>query len=125
LSTAAFVASIVVGAALVLAGVSKLAAGDTWPSQARGLGAPDRLIPLLPWLEIVVGALLIAQVARPAMATIAIALLLAFTALLVVNLRQGRRPPCACFGAWSAKPIGAGHIARNLALIALAVIAAL
>ena len=125
MSTAAFVASIVVGAALVLAGASKLAARDTWPSQARGLGAPDLVIPLLPWLEIVVGALLIAQVARPVMATIAIALLLAFTALLVVNLRQGRRPPCACFGAWSAKPIGAGHIARNLALIALAVIAAL
>jgi hypothetical protein len=124
LSTAAFVASIVVGAALVLAGASKLAARDTWPSQARGLGAPDLVIPLLPWLEIVVGASLIAQVARPEMATIAIALLLAFTALLVVNLRQGRRPPCACFGAWSAKPIGAGHIARNLALIALAVIAA-
>jgi uncharacterized membrane protein YphA (DoxX/SURF4 family) len=124
LSTAAFVASIIVGAALVLAGASKLAARDTWPSQARGLGAPDLVIPLLPWLEIVVGALLIAQVARPVMATIAIALLLAFTALLVVNLRQGRRPPCACFGAWSAKPIGAGHIARNLALIALAVIAA-
>lgn len=124
MSTAAFVASIVVGAALVLAGASKLAARDTWPSQARGLGAPDLVIPLLPWLEIVVGALLIAQVARPVMATIAIALLLAFTALLVVNLRQGRRPPCACFGAWSAKPIGAGHIARNLALIALAVIAA-
>jgi hypothetical protein len=45
--------------------------------------------------------------------------------LLAVRLKEGRRPPCACFGPWSARPIGPGSIARNVALIALALLAAL
>ncbi len=121
----ATVASLIVGAAFVVAGASKLAARDTWPSQAKELGAPDWTVPIVPWVELVVGALLVVQVARPVMAIIAIGLLVVFTAMIAVQLRQGRHPPCACFGAWSAKPIGGGHVARNLALIALAVVAAL
>jgi hypothetical protein len=46
--------------------------------------------------------------------------LLAFTSLLILRLSQGRRPPCACFGAWSAKPIGWRDVARNTAFLALA-----
>jgi uncharacterized membrane protein YphA (DoxX/SURF4 family) len=121
----AAVAAVVVGAAFVVAGASKLAARDSWPSQARGLGAPNWVIPIVPWFELVVGALLIAQVARPLMALVAIALLAVFTAMIAVRLRQGRRPPCACFGAWSAKPIGGGHVVRNLALMAVAALALL
>ncbi len=121
----AVVAAVVVGGAFVVAGASKLAARDEWPSQARGLGAPNWAIPIVPWFELVVGALLVAQVARPLMALVAIALLVVFTAMIVVRLRQGRRPPCACFGAWSAKPIGGGHVVRNLALMAVAALALL
>jgi uncharacterized membrane protein YphA (DoxX/SURF4 family) len=119
------VAALIVGAAFVVAGASKLAARDTWPSQAKGLGAPDWTVPVVPWVELVVGALLVVQVGRPVMAIIAIGMLTVFTAMIAVQLRQGRHPPCACFGAWSAKPIGGGHVARNLALIAFAVVAAL
>ncbi len=118
-------ASIVVGASFVVAGGSKLAAGEQWPVQASGLGAPGWTIPIAPWFELVVGALLVAQVARRPFAVVAILLLLVFTALIGNQLRLGRRPPCACFGAWSAKPIGAGHLARNAVLIVLAVLAAL
>lgn len=119
----AFVAAVLVGAALVVAGASKLAARESWPSQARGLGAPGWVVPIVPWFELVVGALLVAQVARPALALVAMALLVVFTVLIAVQLSQGRHPPCACFGAWSAKPIGRGHVARNAALIALAALA--
>jgi uncharacterized membrane protein YphA (DoxX/SURF4 family) len=119
----AVVAAVLVGAALVVAGASKLAARESWPSQARGLGAPDWVVPIVPWFELVVGALLAAQVARPVLALVAAALLVVFTALIAVKLRQGLHPPCACFGAWSAKPIGVGHLARNGTLIALAVLA--
>ena len=49
--------------------------------------------------------------------------LLAFTGLLILNLARGRRPPCACFGASSRRPIGPGSLVRNLVLLALAVIA--
>jgi hypothetical protein len=70
-----------------------------------------------------VGALLIAQVAEPVPVLVAIALLLLFSALIAKRLSEGRHPPCACFGAWSAKPIGPEHLMRNGLLLVLAVLA--
>ena len=124
-NAAGVVAAIVVGAALVVAGASKLAARETWPTQARGLGAPKWSIPLVPWFELAVGAALVAQVARQLMAVVAILLLAVFTVLIVSKLRRGEHPPCACFGAWSATPIGPRHVLRNLVLIAVAAVAAI
>jgi uncharacterized membrane protein YphA (DoxX/SURF4 family) len=117
------VASILVGSAFVLAGASKLAVGQAWPAQARELGAPSWSPLVVPWFELVVGATLIAGLVRPVPALLAIGALVVFTALIVARLREGRRPSCACFGAWSAKPIGASHVVRNAVLLALAVIA--
>jgi len=114
------IASIVLGIVFLVAGGSKIAAGPDWPVQAAGLGAPRWLIPFVPWVEIVVGAALVVQVARRPAALAALGILVVFTALLVVRLSEGKRPPCACFGAWSAKPLGPGHLARNAALIAVA-----
>ena len=116
-------ASIVVGVAFLVAGGSKLAAGRSWPAQAAALGAPAFVIPVVPWVELVIGAALVLQLARPAAALAAIVLLVAFSGLIVVRLSQGRRPPCACFGAWSATPIGASHLLRNGVLLVLAVAA--
>ena len=117
------VASLLVGLAFVVAGASKISAGPQWPVQASGLGAPRVVIPVLPYVELVVGALLIVGLARPIAAIAALVLLVAFTVLIVRVLRAGRRPPCACFGAWSVKPLGPGHVARNLALIGVAIVA--
>jgi uncharacterized membrane protein YphA (DoxX/SURF4 family) len=125
LTALAVVASVVVGVAFLVAGGSKIAAGPAWPVQARGLGAPAVVIPLLPWFEIALGAVLVVQVARVPAALVALAVLVAFTMLIVRRLAEGAHPPCACFGAWSAKPLGPGHVARNLALMALAVLALL
>jgi uncharacterized membrane protein YphA (DoxX/SURF4 family) len=124
-SLVARIAAVLLGAAFVLAGASKLAAGDAWRLQARDLGAPRWSVVPLPWIELTIGALLIVQVWRRPMALAALGLLAAFTALILGNLRQGRRPPCACFGAWSARPVGRGHVIRNLVLMALAGAAAL
>jgi len=63
--------------------------------------------------------------AKPIPQFAAIFLLLLFTALISKRLSEGRRPPCACFGAWSAKPIGPEHLARNAALLVLAVLSLL
>lgn len=123
MSTVAFVASIVVGVAFLVAGGSKLAAGPSWPVQAAGLGAPSIAVPLLPWVELVTGAALVLQLGRPAPAIAAIVSLAAFSGLIALRLSQGRRPVCACFGAWSAKPIGPSHLLRNGALLGLAVLA--
>ena len=47
---------------------------------------------------------------RAVAALVAAVVLCAFTALIVVRLAQGRRPVCACFGALSARPIGAATV---------------
>ena len=79
---------------------------------------------VVPWVELALGGLLVAQLQRPVAAWGAVALLLAFTALIALRLAQGRRPPCVCFGGFSAKPIGALHLVRNVVFIAIAVLAA-
>jgi uncharacterized membrane protein YphA (DoxX/SURF4 family) len=125
MSLVSSVAAVLVGVAFVVAGGSKLAARESWPVQARGLGAPSWTIPLVPWVELAIGSLLIVQLFRVPMAAAAVALLAVFTVMIVRKIAAGEHPPCACFGAWSAKPVGWGHVARNGALIALALVAAL
>ena len=123
MSAVAFAASVIVGLAFLVAGGSKLAAGPSWPAQASDLGAPAIAVPTLPWVELAIGAALVLQLGRPVAAVAAIVLLVGFTGLIALRLSQGRRPACACFGAWSAKPIGASHLLRNGVLLALAVLA--
>lgn len=123
MSTVGVVASIVVGIAFLAAGGSKLAAGPTWPATAKEMGAPTFTIPFVPWVELAVGAALVAQLAVPVPAVVALGLLVAFTALIVLRLSGDDRPSCACFGSWSAEPIGRIHVIRNLVLMALAVLA--
>lgn len=121
----AVIASVLVGLAFVLAGASKLALGPAWPEQARGFGAPVWIARFVPWIELALGAALVVQLARPLPAIGAIAILMAFTVLIVRHLLAGRSPECACFGAWSTKPVGPGHLARNTALLTLASLALL
>jgi uncharacterized membrane protein YphA (DoxX/SURF4 family) len=114
------VASVVLGAVFVVSGVSKVSAPRQWRAQSAGIGVPRFVAAIVPFVELLVGALLVAQIARRVVAVVALALLVGFTTLLLVRLSQGRRPPCACFGAWSAKPIGWGNIVRNAVFLALA-----
>lgn len=125
MSGVGLVASILLGFVFLVSGGSKIAAGPAWPEQARGLGAPRFVVPVLPWVEIVLGAVLVMQLAPEASAASALLVLVAFTSLIVRRLAQGRHPPCACFGAWSAKPLGPGHVARNVGFMALGVLALL
>ncbi|HWM23054.1 MAG TPA: MauE/DoxX family redox-associated membrane protein [Ilumatobacteraceae bacterium] len=122
--TAAVVAAILLGTAFVVAGASKLAAGSAWRVQAAGLGAPMWSVGPLPWVELVLGAILISNLVRRPAAIVALGLLLVFSSLLIARLREGSHPPCACFGAWSARPLGPGHLLRNGALAVLAIVAA-
>ena len=116
-------ASIALGLVFLVAGGSKLAAGERWPAEATGLGAPRAVVPIVPWVELVVGGLLVAGVAEPWPAVVATAILLVYSALLAARLREGQRPPCACFGAWSSKPLGWGHLVRNTVFLAVGVVA--
>lgn len=116
-------ASVVVGVVLCVAGGSKLAIGRQWAAQASALGAPRFIVPFLPWIEIVSGALVLVRWQRGPVAIGVVALLAAFTVLIIVNLARGNRPHCACFGAWTARPLGWAHIVRNIALILCAIAA--
>lgn len=118
------VAAVVVAAVFLVAGVLKVARQREWKTQAAGLGVPAVVAAVVPFVEIGLGAALLVQWQRQTCAWAAVALLVAFTLVLVVRLARGERPACACFGSWSSNPIGAGHLARNLALIGLAVMAA-
>lgn len=117
-------AAVVVGAAVVVAGVSKLAK-PSWVREAAGLGVPVALARPVPVFEIVLGSLVVFDVGRPVAAWAVAALLAAFTGVLLRPLLRGRHPVCACFGTWSAKPIGPASVVRNAVLIALAVVAAI
>lgn len=119
----AWVASILLGAVLVVAGAAKLAGGRHWAAQVSTLGIDARLAALVPWCEIVVGAVVATRLSHPLGPIAAIALLAAFTVWLVTQLLRGVVAECACFGGISRRPMSWRDVARNAALLALAVIA--
>lgn len=116
------IASVLLGGVMSIAGASKVTMGKRWPIEADSMRAPRAVVPFLPWIEIVSGALLIAQWQSRIVAIIVAGLLVSFSALIAWNLAQGHRPHCACLGAWSTRPLGWRHLARNGVLIALAVV---
>lgn len=116
-------------AAVVLAAVFAVSA----MAKARDVGGTiaglaELELPLpgpLSVLTIVVeSALVIGLLLRPGWAGLAaVAVLAAFTVALVEIRQRGNTAPCHCFGARLDTPVGRGELARNGALILLAVLA--
>jgi uncharacterized membrane protein YphA (DoxX/SURF4 family) len=117
------IARIAVGVVLIAAGVLKLVEGPGWLKQAADMGVARPLALVVSYVELVIGALLVVGLFMPWTAVAALGLLAAFTYVIVKRLRDGSRPPCACFGSGSKRPLGAYHVARNLALVLVAVVA--
>ena len=117
------IASIALGVMFVVSGGFKLADGPAWPKMAADLGVRRPLAHAVPWYEIVLGALLIAGIVSPWAEIAATVTLLAFTVVIILRLRDGSRPPCACFGSRSKRPLGRRQVARNVVLLAVAVLA--
>jgi hypothetical protein len=116
------IASVILGGVMCVAGGSKIAMGNRWPVEAQALGAPKSIAPIVPWIEISLGALLIVQLKPEVVGALSVALLVAFTLLIMRQLQIGHLPVCACFGSWSSKPLSWQHAARNVGFITLAVI---
>jgi uncharacterized membrane protein YphA (DoxX/SURF4 family) len=117
-------AAFVVGAVLVYAGVSKILAGRSWLVSARRLGVPPAGAFAVMVAEVVIGlGVVLGDSWRSRFLAAAAVLLLAFTMLLAWHLRAGERPPCACFGGSSKRPIGVRDIVRNFALLILVIVA--
>ncbi len=118
-------AAVTVGLTLVAAGVLKLREGPGWTRQAADMGVPREVALVVPFVEILVGVPLLAQVVQPFPAVAALGLLVVFTVVIVVRVADGSRPPCACFGSKSKRPLGTYHIVRNLVLVLGALVALL
>ncbi|HEX2038973.1 MAG TPA: MauE/DoxX family redox-associated membrane protein [Acidimicrobiales bacterium] len=99
-------ARLAVGVVLLVAGVAKLA---------------DRSHPAMAVTEVVLGALLVTGVGGRWTAGAAAVLLAAFTVVVARRVRAGDREPCGCFGRLSRRPVTGRTVARNVALLALAV----
>ena len=119
----AVLAASALGGVFLASAVTKLASPGVWRAQASDLGVPAMIVVVLPTLEACLGAALLVQWHRRLAAVGALALLVAFTTLLIVRIAEGRRPPCACFGTFSARPIGWRHVGRNTVFVGLALVA--
>jgi len=117
------VAGVVLGLVFIAAGVLKLVAGPDWLKQAADMDVSRSLAIAVPYVEIVVGVLLVAQLFKPWPAVLAVAMLVVFTVVIVRRIQDGSRPPCGCFGSKSKRPLGAYHVVRNLLFLALALVA--
>lgn len=117
-------AAIVVGAVFVYAGVAKALSGREWPRAASRLGVPRVLAVAVMLAEVVIGlGMVLGDSWREGFLVAGALLLVAFTVLLSKHLRSGHRPPCACFGGASQRPIGARDVVRNVSLLVVVVIA--
>jgi hypothetical protein len=85
---------------------------------------PRALRPAIPLSELVLGASLITGLARPWTALATMAVLVAFSAAIALNLARGRAVPCGCVGDVSSRPVGPADLVRNAGLICLAAVAA-
>jgi uncharacterized membrane protein YphA (DoxX/SURF4 family) len=114
----------IVGAVFVYAGVSKVLSGRRWPQAARQLGVPPAVAYTVMVAEVVVGlGVVLGGMWQQGFLAAAAVMLLAFTLLLAVRMRDAERPPCACFGATKQRPIGSRDIVRNVSLLVLVMVA--
>ena len=105
------------------AGVAKFATFNNWTFQARALGAPDPFVVLVPLAEIALAVLLVGGWWFEQTVAASLILLVSFTILLLVRLRDPERLPCSCFGATSQRPMSCLDVVRNVILIAVLIAA--
>ena len=116
-------ARIAVGVVLLVAGAAKMWQPG-WQVTAAAFGAPSWLARALPWVEVVLGAVLLAGVGLPWTAIAAAVLVAGFTGVVAVRVRRGEAVPCGCFGETSSEPVGLDTVLRNLLLVVLSLVAA-
>ena len=116
-------ANVLLGAAFLWAGALKLVQGPSWSKQAADMGVGRSIALVVPYVEVLLGTALVSQLLDPWPAIAALVLLVGYTLLIILRLLDGTRPPCACFGSRSVRPLGAYHVYRNVGLITLSVVA--
>lgn len=120
------VAALALGLVFEWSGIAKVASRDAWQVEgtpfSTGRRSIDRLVrAYLPWLEIVLGVLLIVRISPVVVGAVSAAVLVSFTVALVKVLAAGQRPSCMCFGARRPRPVSWLSVGRNVGLIGVAV----
>jgi len=116
------IAGVALGLVFLAAAISKLSVRGWARQTATALNVPFWLTQSAPATELLIGAGLVTRV--PFMPEAALGVLLIYTGVLLTQLSREDAPPCACFGR-AAKPITWATVARNAALIGLAVFSVL
>ncbi|MCS6965470.1 MAG: DoxX family membrane protein [Candidatus Kapabacteria bacterium] len=80
---------------------------------------------VIPWLEVLVGLMLIVGLRVRAAATVAVGLLLVFTLALISALVRGLDIHCGCFSQTAAERIGWERVVQDIALLVGAFLLAL
>ncbi|MGH2785663.1 MAG: MauE/DoxX family redox-associated membrane protein, partial [Actinomycetota bacterium] len=106
----AVVARVSLAAIFIVSGSAKLLdrEGTRTAVAAFGLSAPlvGPITTALPVAEIATAVLLVFATTARVGAVVALALLAAFIVGIAVNIAQGRRPDCHCFGQLHSAPVG-------------------
>ncbi len=127
MALAALAAQLVLAVVFATAGLAKLHDRITARRSLVEFGLPPALARpaavLLPLVELSVAAGLLIRPSARAAAIAAFVLLAVFAVAIAVNLAQGRRPECNCFGALHSEPVGWRTLARNAVLAAFAAFA--
>ena len=101
-----------------VAGVTKLLDLRGTREAVKNFGAPEPLVPslsiLLPIVELAIAAGLLFVATTPASAFAAVLVLALFIVAISVNLAQGRKHDCHCFGQIYSRPLGWPTLVRNL-----------
>jgi uncharacterized membrane protein YphA (DoxX/SURF4 family) len=118
---------LVLGLTFIVAGLSKLAARDDLARTVISYGIlpsgwAQFVATWLPRFELMTGMLLVLGVVGRAAAALAALALAAFTAGAIVNLLRGRVIDCGCFGPTRIKRVTWRTVARNVLLVAAAVV---
>ncbi len=115
-----------IGLALVMAvaGAAKLADRAGARQAVTDFGVSERLAGPVAWFlpaaELTAALLLLVSATARAGATLALVLLLAFSAAIARSILRGEAPDCHCFGTLHSEPAGPRTLARNLVLAGLA-----
>jgi len=116
---------LLVGGGFVLAGLLKIAAPATFAESVANF----RLLPgglvnltaiLLPWLELVVGSCVLANLWTRTASLLAVGMAAIFAAAIVSALARGLNIECGCFGTLGAKRVGFASLAIDLVFFGLA-----
>ncbi|MBO30717.1 MAG: hypothetical protein CL439_04825 [Acidimicrobiaceae bacterium] len=119
------VAGYILGGVFLVAGLSKLRSPLETRRSLRDLGFPfpKETSIILPLVELLTPILLFVDPATGG--PCAVALLVAFTVLILSRLVNGNTSGCGCFGAWSTRPLSYWDVARNTVFIVLGAVATL